>query len=57
MDFNLSEEQELFKEMMRKFVDKEIKPKAAEIDEAGEVSSDRVREGSASSTCSDARSF
>jgi len=36
MDFKLSEEQELFKETMKKFVDNEIKPKAREIDEAGE---------------------
>lgn len=35
MDFTLSEEQELFKETIRKFVDTEIKPNAAKIDEAG----------------------
>jgi len=35
MDFTLSEEQQLFKETMKKFVDTEIKPNAAKIDEAG----------------------
>ena len=36
MDFNLTEEQRLFKEMVRSFVEKEVAPYADEIDEKGE---------------------
>jgi short/branched chain acyl-CoA dehydrogenase len=36
MDFDLTEEQRLFKEMVRDFADKEIAPQAEELDEKGE---------------------
>ena len=33
MNFNLTKTQELFRQMIREFADKEVKPLAAEIDE------------------------
>ena len=33
MDFNLNKTQELFRQMIREFAEKEVKPLAAEIDE------------------------
>jgi short-chain 2-methylacyl-CoA dehydrogenase len=36
MDFDLTEEQRLFKEMVREFADNEIAPQAEELDEKGE---------------------
>jgi len=36
MDFELTEEQRLFKETVRRFVENEVKPRAAKIDEADE---------------------
>lgn len=36
MDFSLTEEQELFRKSVRDFVDKEVVPTAAELDERGE---------------------
>ena len=33
MDFNFSEEQEMLREMARKFADKELRPIAAEVDD------------------------
>ncbi len=35
MDFELSEEQRLFRNMVREFAEKEVAPRAAELDEAG----------------------
>ena len=37
MDFNFSEEQEMLREMARKFADKELRPIAAEVDEKCEI--------------------
>lgn len=43
MDFKLTEEQEAFRDMVRKFVEKELKPRASEIDKKGEFPWDIVR--------------
>ncbi|TFH43217.1 MAG: acyl-CoA dehydrogenase, partial [ANME-2 cluster archaeon] len=37
MDFSFTEEQELFRKAAREFCDKKLAPKAAEIDEKGEI--------------------
>jgi alkylation response protein AidB-like acyl-CoA dehydrogenase len=44
MDFSLSAEQRQIEEMVTEFVDEEIKPRAAEIDETDEFPHDLVRE-------------
>ena len=36
MDFSFTEEQELFRKSVRDFVEKEVAPVAAELDERGE---------------------
>jgi alkylation response protein AidB-like acyl-CoA dehydrogenase len=38
MDFNLSEEQELIRQTVRDFAEREVRPKAKELDEKGEFS-------------------
>jgi len=43
MDFNLSTEQQILRESVREFVEKEIKPVAAELDEKEEFSYDTMR--------------
>ncbi len=43
MDFNLSEDQKLIKEMVREFADKELKERAVEIDEKGEFPKDILK--------------
>ena len=35
MDFNLSSDQEFFRETVRSFVDKEIRPVASELEKSG----------------------
>ncbi|MFC7129813.1 acyl-CoA dehydrogenase [Haloferax chudinovii] len=44
MDFALTAEQKQIKEMVSEFVDEEVKPRAAEIDETDEFPADLVRE-------------
>ncbi|KAB1196633.1 MULTISPECIES: acyl-CoA dehydrogenase [Haloferax] len=44
MDFTLTAEQKQIKEMVSEFVDEEVKPRAAEIDETDEFPADLVRE-------------
>jgi len=44
MDFALTEEQQMVKEMAAKFAEAEIKPKAAELDEKHEHPADIVRQ-------------
>ncbi len=43
MDFELTEEQKAFKSMVREFVEKELKPKASEIDKEGEFPWDIIK--------------
>ena len=43
MDFELTQDQTLLRNMVREFAEKEIKPKAAEIDESREFPKDTVR--------------
>jgi alkylation response protein AidB-like acyl-CoA dehydrogenase len=43
MDFELSEEHQMIRRMVREFADKEIAPRAEEIDEAGEFAWDTFR--------------
>ncbi len=43
MNFELSEEQELIRQTVRDFAEREIKPKAQELDEKGEFSEDLTR--------------
>ncbi len=43
MDFKLAEEQEAFRDIVRKFVEKELKPRASEIDKKGEFPWNIVR--------------
>ncbi len=38
MDFSISEEHEMLQELAKKFADEELRPRAAKVDEAGEVS-------------------
>ncbi|NQT33697.1 acyl-CoA dehydrogenase family protein [bacterium] len=40
MNFTFSEEHEMLREMARKFADEELRPRAAQVDEDGEVSKD-----------------
>ena len=40
MNFSLSEEQQLFRDSVAAFVDKEVKPAAARLDESGEFPHD-----------------
>lgn len=40
MSYFLTEEQELFRKTVREFVDKEVRPRAAEIDETDEFPMD-----------------
>ncbi len=40
MNFTFSEEHEMLREMARKFADEELRPRAAQVDEEGEVSKD-----------------
>ncbi len=44
MDFDLSEEQRLLRDTFARFSDERIAPRAAEIDEAGEIPRDLLRE-------------
>ena len=44
MDFALTEEQQMVKEMAARFAEAEIKPKAAELDEKHEHPADIVRQ-------------
>ena len=37
MDFNLTEEQEMIRQMVREFAEKEVAPRALEMDEQGEI--------------------
>lgn len=37
MDFNLTEEQEMIRQMVREFAEKEVAPRALEMDERGEI--------------------
>ncbi len=43
MDFTLNEEHRLFRDMVREFVEKEVKPRARHIDETGEFPWDAIR--------------
>ncbi|MFQ5526785.1 MAG: acyl-CoA dehydrogenase [Thermoanaerobaculia bacterium] len=43
MNIELSEEQELLKEMVRRFADEVVAPRAKEVDETGEFPSDSIR--------------
>lgn len=43
MDFRLTEEQEMFRRSVAEFVDREVAPRAAEIDERGEFPEDLFR--------------
>jgi len=45
MNFDLNEEQRMWKKAVHDFVEKEIKPKAHEVDETGEFNWDAVRKG------------
>src|SRR3972149_2171315 len=47
MDFDLSEEQRLWREAVHDFVAKEGKPKAKEVDESGEFNWEAIRKGAA----------
>jgi len=47
MDFNLNQEQKTWKKIVHDFVEKEIKPKAREVDENEEFNWDAVRKGGA----------
>jgi len=47
MDFDLSEEQRLWREAVHDFVAKEVKPKAKEVDESGEFNWEAIRKGAA----------
>ena len=45
MDFTLSKEQELVRQMVREFAINEVKPIAAEIDETEEFPMENVKNG------------
>jgi len=47
MNFDLTEEQELWRKAVHDFVEKEIRPKAHEVDVTGEFNWDAVRKGAA----------
>jgi len=43
MDFGLTEEQQMFRDMVREFAEKELKPRAQHTDEAGEFNAEAVK--------------
>ena len=43
MDFDLSDEQRLWREVVHDFVSREVRPKAREVDEKGEFNWEAVR--------------
>ena len=47
MNFDLTEEQGLWRKAVHDFVEKEIRPKAHEVDVTGEFNWDAVRKGAA----------
>jgi alkylation response protein AidB-like acyl-CoA dehydrogenase len=43
MDFDLNEEQRMWQKVVHDFVEREVKPKAKEVDEKGEFNWDAVK--------------